>query len=120
MEESNGSQAIVPPPTPDTADDQYCLSRKEKKNKALLDCQLKMKQQRQHKIMMHLILLTITVSVSSDKFCGTDQADADNTCWQPCGSDADCCSLGQRCYEAGSSCGSSVYDGEDNMYCGVR
>eukprot|EP01082_Thalassiosira_pseudonana_P007996 g6349.t1 g6349 contig23:261852-263914(+) len=78
-----------------------------------------MKQQRQHKIMMHLILLTITVSVSSDKFCGTDQADADNTCWQPCGSDADCCSLGQRCYEAGSSCGSSVYDGEDNMYCGV-
>ena len=66
-----------------------------------------------------LLLLILLPSASPDKFCGTSQSDAESTCWQPCGSSTDCCSLSQNCYETSSSCGSSVYSGSNHNYCGV-
>lgn len=64
-------------------------------------------------------LLYYIPQIISDNFCGTNQTDAENTCWQPCSSDGDCCSRGQRCYEAGAACGSSLYEGTNHNYCGV-
>ncbi|KAL7520539.1 hypothetical protein ACHAWX_005264 [Stephanocyclus meneghinianus] len=70
--------------------------------------------------LLSLLFLCLNLPpITSDKFCGTDQSNAESTCWQPCGTDADCCSLGQRCYEAGESCGSSAYVGPTHNFCGV-
>mmetsp|Transcript_224 Transcript_224/g.342 ORF Transcript_224/g.342 Transcript_224/m.342 type:complete len:594 (-) Transcript_224:987-2768(-) len=55
----------------------------------------------------------------ADKFCGVDLGDAQNKCWQPCGSNNDCCSTGQSCFETGSACGSGELSGTDRYYCGV-
>lgn len=66
-----------------------------------------------------LLLLTITPFVHPDKFCGTSLEDAQSTCWQPCGTDSDCCSLSQKCYETEESCGSSIYEGTQHNYCGI-
>eukprot|EP00579_Thalassiosira_antarctica_P012310 CAMPEP_0201921690 /NCGR_PEP_ID=MMETSP0903-20130614/9949_1 /ASSEMBLY_ACC=CAM_ASM_000552 /TAXON_ID=420261 /ORGANISM="Thalassiosira antarctica, Strain CCMP982" /LENGTH=401 /DNA_ID=CAMNT_0048458695 /DNA_START=35 /DNA_END=1240 /DNA_ORIENTATION=- len=56
--------------------------------------------------------------VSGDKFCGVDLSDAQNTCWQPCNSDSDCCASSQQCFEA-SSCKSYDLSGVNHNFCGV-
>ena len=66
-----------------------------------------------------LLLLSLLHSSYPDKFCGTSQSNAESLCWQPCGSDSDCCSLSQNCYETDSACGSSVYEGTNHNYCGI-
>ncbi|KAL7536558.1 hypothetical protein ACHAWF_005498, partial [Thalassiosira exigua] len=57
--------------------------------------------------------------VAAYTYCGVDLEDAKNTCWQPCNSDSDCCSLAQRCFETGSSCGSSDLSGPNHNFCGA-
>ena len=54
-----------------------------------------------------------------DKFCGSDLEDAQNTCWQPCSTNDDCCASSLLCFETGSSCGSSDLTGTNHYFCGV-
>ncbi|KAL7542991.1 hypothetical protein ACHAXR_012288 [Thalassiosira sp. AJA248-18] len=63
-------------------------------------------------------LLFIFRESSADKFCGVSLEVAENTCWQPCSSDSDCCALAQRCFEA-DSCGSSDLTGTNHNFCGI-
>ena len=62
----------------------------------------------------------LLIVVNADKFCGVDLEDAETTCWQPCTSDGDCCALSMKCFETGSSCGSSDLSGSNHFFCGTR
>merc|ERR1719253_590002 len=72
-----------------------------------------------HLVAALLFVLLAHHRVSGDKFCGVDLEDVQNTCWQPCSTDGDCCASSQKCYEAGESCGSSVLTGANHFFCGI-
>ncbi|KAL3817168.1 hypothetical protein ACHAXA_007711 [Cyclostephanos tholiformis] len=63
------------------------------------------------------------VLVDGYKFCGIDADDARDVCWQPCSTDADCCSSSQSCHDVpiSDACGASSHDlgGTSHNYCGT-
>ena len=71
-----------------------------------------------------LLLLLLIISNQSHlswayKYCGIDITDASTKCWQPCSSDIDCCSIGEKCHDADENCGSNDKSGSQHNYCGV-
>lgn len=70
-----------------------------------------------HALVALLFLSYACYYVVSDKFCAEDEYD--DTCWQPCVQDSDCCSTSHRCLEAHSSCGSADLSGTNHYFCGV-
>lgn len=73
----------------------------------------------QFMLLVALLRLHRIAVVVGDRFCGVDFDDVQNTCWQPCSTDGDCCSTAQRCFEARSSCGSSSLTGTNHFFCGA-
>lgn len=73
--------------------------------------------------MLYALLLVFLVLARSlvvgDKFCGVDLEDAQNSCWQPCSTDSDCCASAEHCFETESSCGSSDLSGTEHYFCGA-